>query len=159
MTAARHSTKNFAVVGLFNPHHLLTMPSLHLLGEKENEADRSEGMCPSSQLEEGGARCEIQAVRLQRRPSQTLPLRDSGLSDGDVGKLGLWRITHSTPWNTPIYNSMATLVSLFLKSWSSSKRCFSSAVKTVNTSSEGSSSSTGTDKSSKWLICPSFPIS
>lgn len=104
MTAARHSTKNFAVVGLFNPHHLLTMPSLHLLGEKENEADRSEGMCPSSQLEEGGARCEIQAVRLQRRPSQTLPLRDSGLSDGDVGKLGLWRITHSTPWNTPIYN-------------------------------------------------------
>lgn len=33
---------------------------------------------------------------------------------------------------------MATLVSLFLKSWSSSKRCFSSAVKTVNTSSEGS---------------------
>lgn len=33
---------------------------------------------------------------------------------------------------------MATLVSLFLKSWSSSKCCFSSAVKTVNTSSEGS---------------------
>lgn len=33
---------------------------------------------------------------------------------------------------------MATLVSLFLRSWSSSKRCLSSSDKTVNVSSDGS---------------------